>query len=85
LPAVLYGCETWSVTLRQLILRVFGNRVLRRNDVTGVEKTASKTASCSVFLTRYNTGDQIKKNMVDGACSMYGGRERCMQGFVGET
>jgi hypothetical protein len=31
LPAVLYGCETWSVTLReQHRLRVFENRVLRR-------------------------------------------------------
>ena len=36
LPVVLYGCETWSLTLRE-----FENRVLRRvfgpkrNDVTG--------------------------------------------------
>jgi hypothetical protein len=31
LPVVLYGCETWSLTLREESrLRVFGNRVLRR-------------------------------------------------------
>jgi hypothetical protein len=31
LPVVLYGCETWSVTLREeRWLRVFDNRVLRR-------------------------------------------------------
>jgi len=31
LPVVLYGCETWSLTLReQRRLRVFENRVLRR-------------------------------------------------------
>jgi hypothetical protein len=31
LPVVLYGCETWSLTLREeLKLRVFENRVLRR-------------------------------------------------------
>jgi hypothetical protein len=31
LPVVLYGCETWSLTLREeLRLRVFENRVLRR-------------------------------------------------------
>jgi hypothetical protein len=31
LPVVLYGCETWSVTLREEHrLRMFGNRVLRR-------------------------------------------------------
>jgi len=31
LPVVLYGCETWSLTLREeRSLRVFENRVLRR-------------------------------------------------------
>jgi hypothetical protein len=42
LPAVLYGCETWSPTLREeRRLRVFENRVLRRvfgpkrDEVTG--------------------------------------------------
>jgi hypothetical protein len=31
LPVVLYGCETWSLTLREECrLRVFENRVLRR-------------------------------------------------------
>jgi len=31
LPVVLYGCETWSLTLgEQRRLRVFENRVLRR-------------------------------------------------------
>jgi hypothetical protein len=42
LPVVLYGCETWLLTLREECrLRVFENRVLRRifgpgkNEVTG--------------------------------------------------
>jgi len=42
LPAVLYGCETWSLTLREeRRLRVFENRMLRRvfgpkrDEVTG--------------------------------------------------
>jgi hypothetical protein len=31
LPVVLYWCETWSLTLREVYrLRVFKNRVLRR-------------------------------------------------------
>ena len=31
LPVVLYGCETWSLTLREeRRLRVFENRVLRK-------------------------------------------------------
>jgi hypothetical protein len=42
LPVVLYGCETWSLTLREECrLRVFENKVLRRivgpkrDEVTG--------------------------------------------------
>ena len=42
LPVVLYGCETWSLTLREECrLRVFENRALRRvfgpkrDEVTG--------------------------------------------------
>ena len=45
LPVVLYGCETWSLTLRdERRLRAFENRVLRRvfgpkrDEVTGMEK-----------------------------------------------
>jgi hypothetical protein len=33
LPMVLYGCGTWSLTLRKERLRVFENRVLRRTFV----------------------------------------------------
>jgi hypothetical protein len=33
----------------------------------------------------HHSGDQIKKNEVGGACSTYGGGERCVQGFGGET
>jgi len=46
LTVVLYGCETWSLTLmEECRLRVFENRVLRRifgpkrDEVLGVEKT----------------------------------------------
>jgi hypothetical protein len=48
LPVVLYGCETWSLILREEYrLRVFENRLLRgifrpkRDEATGrMEKTA---------------------------------------------
>ena len=30
-------------------------------------------------------GDKIKKNEMDGPCSTYGGKERHIQGFGGET
>jgi hypothetical protein len=47
LPVVLYGCETWSLTLREESrLRVFEKRVMRgmlgskeERDILGMEKT----------------------------------------------
>ena len=30
-------------------------------------------------------GDQIEKNEMGGACNTYGGEERCIEGFGGET
>jgi hypothetical protein len=46
LLVILYGCETWLLTLRvERRLRLFGNRLLRRifgpkrEEVTGVDKT----------------------------------------------
>jgi hypothetical protein len=45
LPLVLYGCETWSLTLReQHRLRVFENRVLRR--IFGQDRIMEKVAQC---------------------------------------
>jgi hypothetical protein len=50
LPVILYGCETWSLTLREEHrLRVFKNRVLRRifgskrNEVMGEWKNLKET------------------------------------------
>jgi hypothetical protein len=41
LPVVLYGCETWSLTLREKHrLRVFENRVLRR--ISGLKRVEVK-------------------------------------------
>jgi len=54
LPVVLYGCETWSLTLREeWKLRVFENRILRpKRDESG-EWRSSKMRSfivCTVHL-----------------------------------
>jgi hypothetical protein len=37
----------------------------------------------SVLLMKYYWGDEIKKNVMGGECSMYGGEKRCIQGFGG--
>jgi hypothetical protein len=31
------------------------------------------------------SGDQVKKNEMDGSCGMYGGEKRCIQGFGWKT
>jgi hypothetical protein len=50
LPVVLYGCETWSLTLRkEHRLRVFANRVLRR--ILG-PKRDGVTGSGEDYITR---------------------------------
>jgi hypothetical protein len=80
LPVVLYRCETWSLTLReQHRLRVFKNRVLRRifgpkrDEIPGEWRGLyNEELKWSVLITKYYSGDQIKKNEVGGACSTYG-------------
>jgi hypothetical protein len=56
LPVVLYGCETWSVTLREEHrLTVFENRVLRRifgpnkHEVTGERRKLDSGALHNLY------------------------------------
>jgi hypothetical protein len=56
LPIVLYGCETWSLTLREECrLRVCENRMLRRifgpkrDEVTGEWRRLHKDELCAVY------------------------------------
>ena len=38
-----------------------------------------------VLLTEYCAGGKIEKNEMGGECSAFGGEERRIQGFGGET
>jgi hypothetical protein len=56
LPVVLYGYETWSLTLKEEHrLKVFENRVLRRifgpkrNDVTGEWRQLNNEELCNLY------------------------------------
>jgi hypothetical protein len=87
-PAVFSGCETWSLTLREECkLRVLENRVLRRifgpkrNEIIGEWRKLHNEELNDL----YSSGDQIETKETSGACSTYGERRRCMQGFGGET
>jgi len=78
LPVVLYGCETWLLTLRdECSLRVFKNRVLRglfgpkRDEVTGewrqLHNEELNDLYCSPNIVQVT---KIKKNEMGGECSM---------------
>jgi hypothetical protein len=92
LPFDLYGCETWSFTLREeRRLRVFENRILRRifgtkrdwvtREWRKLHNEELNDLHCSSNIVRVI----IEKNEMGGACSAYGGEERRIQGFGGET
>jgi hypothetical protein len=49
-----------------------------------VEKTTKQGALCSVLLTRYLSGDQVKKTEMRRTCGTYGGDKTCIQSFSGE-
>ena len=88
---VLYVCETWSLTLREEgRLRVFENRVLRRifgpkrDKVTGDWRKLHNKELNDLYSSP-NIVRVIEKNEMGRACSTYGGKERRVQGFGGES
>jgi hypothetical protein len=80
LPLVLYGCETWSLTLREeQRLKVFKNRVLRRifkskrGEVTGGwRKLHSEELHNLVLFAKYNQNDDVKQDEMGMICSTSG-------------
>jgi hypothetical protein len=93
IPVVLYGCETWSLTLREeRRLRVFENRVLWRvfgpkgDEVTGEWRKVHNEELRDLYpLPNFVWVVKSKKNEMCGACGAYGGGERCVQNSGGET
>ena len=47
------------------------------------EKITWRGASVVVLLTKCYLGDTIKEDEVSGACTTYGGEEKCIRSFVG--
>ena len=69
-------------------LSVFENRVLRkfgpkRDEVTGEWKKLRNEELYDLY--HLCSGDKVEKIELGGACSTYGGEERRIQGFGGET
>jgi hypothetical protein len=58
----------------------------KMEQVTGEwRKLHNKELHDLIVLIKYDSGDQITKNEVIGACGMYRGYKRCMKGFGGEA
>jgi hypothetical protein len=91
LPVVLYGCETWSLTLREEHrLRVFENRVVRsifgpnRDEMAGEWRKMHNEELHNL----YSSADSIRKvkaNEVGGACGTHGRGERRVRSFGGKA
>jgi hypothetical protein len=89
LVVVLYGCKTWSLTLREKhSLRVFENRALirifgpKRDEVTGEWRKLHNEELHNL----YSSPDiirQVKVNEVGGACGTHG-RGKCTR-FLWES
>jgi hypothetical protein len=94
LPVVLYGCGTWSLTLREeRRLRVFENMVLRgifgpqRDEVTG-EWRKPHNEELSVLYSSPSIVRVIKSRIIrctGHVALMGGGGERRVQGFAGKA
>jgi hypothetical protein len=84
----LYGCKTWSRTLREECrLRVFENRVLRgifdpkRDKVRGEWRKLHNEELNDLYSSP--NVNQVKKSRM--RCGTYGREQGCMQGFGGGT
>jgi hypothetical protein len=82
LPVVLYGCETWSLTLREEDrLGVFENRVLRRifgpkrDEVTGEWRKLNNEELHDLYSSPSIIRIIKARRMMGGECSTNGGEE----------
>jgi len=86
------GCKLIHKDMRreERRLRVFENRVLRTifgpksDEVTGSGEDYIMRSLMICTPHPYCSGDEIE-NKMGGACSTYGGEEKCIQGFVAGT
>jgi hypothetical protein len=81
---VLYGCETWSLTLREKHrLRVFENRVLRiifcpKTDEVMGDWRKLHNEELHKLYSLPNIIRMIKSRRMGRACSTNGGEEECV-------
>jgi hypothetical protein len=88
LPAVLYGCETWSLAVREEHkLRVFENWVLsrifgpKRDRVTGGWTKLNNEELHNLLFAKYNYNYKVEEDEVGGTCGTNGGRRGTCTGY----
>ena len=92
LLVVLYGCKTWSLTLKEEnSLRVFENRVLRSileptiDEVTEESRRLHNKELYALCSSPYIIRVIKSRREMGRACGTHGEEERCIQGFSGGT
>ena len=91
MPAVLYGCEAWSLTLREeRRLRVFKNRVLRiifgpqRDEATGELRKLHNEELNDLYSSPNTVRVKNKKSGMGGAYSTHKEEEALYRVLVGK-
>jgi hypothetical protein len=64
-----------------VLRRIFGPK---RDEVTGEWRRLHNKYLYALYSSP-NSDDQVKKTEMGRTCGTYGGEERCIQGFSGET
>jgi hypothetical protein len=84
----LYGCETWSLTLREEQgLRVYERRVPRRifgpkrEEGAGDWRRLHNEELRNLGVSPNIISDQIKEDEIGGTCSTHGRDKKCAQYF----
>ena len=65
-----------------MLRRIFGPK---RDEATGGGENCVMSTLIRHIPHQNFLGDQIEMNDMRGACSTHGGKEKCIQGFDGET
>jgi hypothetical protein len=89
---VLYGCETWSLTLREEHrLKVFEKRVLRRtfepkrDEVTGDWRKLNNEELHNLYSSPSINRMKSRRMRFGRACSTNGGEEECIEDIGGKA
>jgi hypothetical protein len=90
LPVVLYGCETWPLTLKkEYRLRVFENRVLRvfgpkRDEMTAEWRKLYNKELCDLYSSPSIINNHVEEDEMGGSCSKNRGKRNAYKLLVGK-